>query len=163
MVSACLPSDALSTPTISLGFLLPWTWGISLGLLRQSAATAAYLGGGVSPHGRPSWPWTWSSSCQPSCTPQLPLLGRGVAPLGRRPWPWAWGRSSGHRPSVLLKDFLGDFKTWRRTWMNGESSHLKHKKLKYTGIFLEDLCHTKSSRAFCQYSEIKLFYQLFNQ
>ena len=25
------------------------------------------LGGGVSPHGHPSWPWTWSSSSGPSC------------------------------------------------------------------------------------------------
>ena len=39
-----------ATPTILLGFLLPWTWGISSGLLQQSAATAAYLGGRVSIH-----------------------------------------------------------------------------------------------------------------
>ena len=52
----------LATPTISLGFLLPWMWGISSWLLQQSTVTASYLG-----HSHPSWPWTWSSSSQPSC------------------------------------------------------------------------------------------------
>ena len=33
-----------------------------------SAAAAPYLGWGVSPHGRTSWPLTWSSFSQPSCT-----------------------------------------------------------------------------------------------
>ena len=53
------------SPTILLGFFLPWTWGISSWLLQQSTAAAPYLGGGVSPHSRPSWPWTWSSSSWP--------------------------------------------------------------------------------------------------
>ena len=35
----------LATPTIWLGFLLSWTWGISSWLLQQSAATAPDLGG----------------------------------------------------------------------------------------------------------------------
>ena len=48
----------LATPTVLLGFLLPWAWGISSRLLQQSAAIAPYLGGAVSPHRRPSWPWT---------------------------------------------------------------------------------------------------------
>ena len=43
----------LATPTVLLGFLLPWRWGISS--VQQSTATAPYLGWGVSPHGRPSW------------------------------------------------------------------------------------------------------------
>ena len=47
----------LITPTILLGFLLPRTWGNSLRLLQQSAAAAPYFGRGVSPQGRPSWPW----------------------------------------------------------------------------------------------------------
>ena len=39
----------LATPTVWLGFLLPWTWGISSRLLQQSAAAAPYLGwGGIS-------------------------------------------------------------------------------------------------------------------
>ena len=50
----------LATLTILLGFLLPWTWGISSRLLQQSAAAAPYLGQGVSPHSCPSWPWAWS-------------------------------------------------------------------------------------------------------
>ena len=41
----------LATPTVLLGFLLPWMWGISLWLLQQSAAAAPYLG-----WGHLSWP-----------------------------------------------------------------------------------------------------------
>jgi len=62
----------LTTPTILLGFLLPWTWGISSRLLQQSAATAPSLGQGVSSHSCPSWPWTWSSSFWPSHIVNLP-------------------------------------------------------------------------------------------
>ena len=54
----------LATSTVLLGFLLPWTWGISSRLRQQSAAAAPYLGWWVSPHGCPSWPWMWSSSSQ---------------------------------------------------------------------------------------------------
>ena len=56
----------LATPIILLGFLLSWMWGISSCLLQQSTAAAPYLGRGVSSHSLPSWPWTWSSSSQPS-------------------------------------------------------------------------------------------------
>ena len=52
-----------TTPTISPGFLLPWTWGISSRLLQQISATAPYLG-----QGHPTWLWTWSSPSQPCCT-----------------------------------------------------------------------------------------------
>ena len=34
----------LATPIFLLGFLLPWTWGVSSLLLQQSAAAAPYLG-----------------------------------------------------------------------------------------------------------------------
>ena len=101
----------LTTPTILLGFLLLWTWSTSSGLFQQNTAPAPYLGRGVSSHGRPCWPWTWSSSSQPSCALQQPLLGGGVAPLscspcpqdvlaplGRSPWPWRWISSSSHCP-----------------------------------------------------------------
>ena len=83
----------LATPTILLGFLLPWAWGISSRLVQQSAAIAPYLGRAVSPHRRPSLPSMWDSSSRPSCArPRSPwLLGRGVAPPRRRPWPRAWG------------------------------------------------------------------------
>ena len=76
----------LATPTILLGFLLPWTWGISSRLLQQSAAAAPYLGWRVSPHHHPSWPWTWSSSSRPSCTCAATA-------------PWMWSCSS--RPLPL--------------------------------------------------------------
>ena len=52
----------LATPTILLGCPLPWTWDVSSWLLQQSAATAPYLGWGVSPHHHPFLPWTCSSS-----------------------------------------------------------------------------------------------------
>ena len=87
MVSVCLPSDALSpTSTVLLGFLLPWAWGIASQLLQQSAATAPYLGWGISPHRHPSWPWMWSSSSQPSCACTAAA-------------PWTWGSSS--QPPLL--------------------------------------------------------------
>ena len=40
--------------TILLGFLLPWTWGISSRLLPQSIAAVPYLGHGVAPLGHAS-------------------------------------------------------------------------------------------------------------
>ena len=40
----------LATPTVLLGFLLPWVRGISSRLLQQNAAIAPFLGRGVSPH-----------------------------------------------------------------------------------------------------------------
>ena len=69
MVSVCLLSDALlQQPTILLGFLLPWTWGISSWLLQQSAAAAPHLGRGIAPLGPPA-------------PAQPPLLGCGVASI----------------------------------------------------------------------------------
>ena len=87
----------LATPTILLGFLLPWTWGISSQQLQQSAATAPYLRPGLSPHCRPP-------DLEHGIAPLGPLLrshrsldvglllsattaglGRGVTPLGSRP------------------------------------------------------------------------------
>ena len=56
----------LAIPIILLGFLLPWAWGISSQLLQQSAATAPYLGWGLSPHRHLSWPSMWDGSSRPS-------------------------------------------------------------------------------------------------
>ena len=83
----------LATPTVFLGFLLPWVWGISSQLVQQSTATVPYLGQSVSPQCRPSWPSTWDSSSRPSyaCAATAPR----VAPPSCRPWPRAWGGSSG--------------------------------------------------------------------
>ena len=69
----------LATPTVLLGFLLPWVWGISSRLFQQSAAAAPYLGRGVSPHHCPSWTSMWDSSSGPSC-----------ACAARAPWTWGW-------------------------------------------------------------------------
>ena len=57
----------LATPTVLLGFLLPWAWGITSRPLQQNAAIVPYLGWGVSPHCCPSWPSRWDSSSRPSC------------------------------------------------------------------------------------------------
>ena len=78
----------LATPTVLLGFLLPWAWGISSWLLQQSAAATPYLGRGVSPHRCPSQPWTWNSSSRPS--------GAHAATA-----PWMWGCSSQQPPLAL--------------------------------------------------------------
>ena len=70
----------LATPTILLGFLLPWTWGISSQLLQQSTATAPYLRQVIPPDlERGVAPLSLPVPTQPL------LLGRGVAPLGRCP------------------------------------------------------------------------------
>ena len=57
----------LATLTVLLRFLLPWMQVISSWLLQESTAAAPYLGRGISPHHRPSWPWTQNSSSRPSC------------------------------------------------------------------------------------------------
>ena len=68
----------LATTAVLLGFLLPWTCGISSRLLQQSAAAAPYLGQGISPHRCPSWPCTWNSSSRSSCARAATA-------------PWMWG------------------------------------------------------------------------
>ena len=62
--SVC-PRWPLSVPTVLLGFLLPWMWGISSQVLQQSAATIPYLGHGIVPLSHFPWPWTWGSSSWP--------------------------------------------------------------------------------------------------
>ena len=70
----------LTTSTVLLGFLLPWTWGISSRLLLTLeegyllTAAPPDLERGVAP-------------LDPPAPAQPLLLGRGVAPLGRRPDP----------------------------------------------------------------------------
>ena len=41
----------LSVPTVLLGFLLPWTWGISSWLLKQSIVASAHCGAGAASGG----------------------------------------------------------------------------------------------------------------
>ena len=77
-----------ATPTILLGFLLPWAWDVSSRLLQQSTATAPYLGRGISPYHHRSCPSTWDSSSRPSCA--CSATAPRVAPPGHRPWPHAW-------------------------------------------------------------------------
>ena len=63
--------------TLDVGYLFTAAPASSR-LLQQSAATAPYLGRGVSPHHHPSWPWTLSSSSRPSC-----------ACAATAPWMWS--------------------------------------------------------------------------
>ena len=80
----------LATSIILL--VLPWAWGISSQLLQQSTAAAPYLGQGVSPYRRPSWPSLWDSSSRASCTHAA--TAPRVGPPGCCPWPQTWGNSS---------------------------------------------------------------------
>ena len=130
----------LTTPTILLGFLLPWTWGVSSRLLQQSVAAASYPGRGASPHGRPSWPWTWSSSSRPSCahaaaapwtsvsSSQPPM--KSVLNFYWKDWCWSWNSNTfGHlmrRTDSLEKTLMlgkiedGKRRGWQRMkWLNG--------------------------------------------
>ena len=66
----------LATPTVLLGFLLPWTWGTSSQLLQQNAATAPYLVQRISP---PPDLERGVAPLGPPAPTQPPLLGRGVA------------------------------------------------------------------------------------
>ena len=122
MVSLCLPSWCpVTAHTIFLGFLLPWTCGISSQLLQQSAPTSPYLIWGVSPHCHPSWLWPWNRFSRPSCTSPVtaawtwgcssclgaaPDLGHWVVPPSHRSWPQKLGSSSrpflGHRSLAVL-------------------------------------------------------------
>ena len=83
----------LVTPTILLGFLLSWSWGISSRLLQQSTAAAPHLGWRVSPPTTlPDFRREMAPLGPPAPTQPL-FLGRGAAPPGRL-WPQAWGGSS---------------------------------------------------------------------
>ena len=58
----------IATPTVLLGFLLPWTWSISSWLLQQGAAAAPSLNEGylltaAPPDLEPTrWAWVWANS-----------------------------------------------------------------------------------------------------
>ena len=101
----------LAIPTILLGFLLPWMWGIYSRLLQQSAATGPYLGRGVSPHGRPSWPWMWSSSSWPSCThaAAAPWMWGSSSRLHWKDWCWSLN-------SNTLATSCEELTHWKRPW-----------------------------------------------
>ena len=72
----------LSVPTILLGFLLSWTWGISSRLLQQSAAATPYLGRGVAPLGHTDFIFLGSKiTAHGECSHEIKrylLLGRKV-------------------------------------------------------------------------------------
>ena len=108
----------LTTLTIFFGFLLPWSWGISSELLQQSAAAAPYLGRGVSPQGRLSWPWMWSGSSWPSCTHAATT-------------PWTWGCSSWPQP---LASGVG-YKKYKHLNVEFQRISIRDKK-----AFISDQC-----------------------
>ena len=61
----------LATPTVFLGFLLHWTWGLSSWPLQESAATALYLGSRVAPN--PCRPDLGCREAPLQCASVLPL------------------------------------------------------------------------------------------
>ena len=75
----------LATPTVLLGFFLPWKWGISSRLFQQSTATAPYLGRGYLLMAAPPDLERGVAPLGPPVPTQPLLLGCGVAPLGRCP------------------------------------------------------------------------------
>ena len=75
----------LATPTVLLGFFLPWKWGISSRLFQQSTATAPDLGRGYLLMATPPDLERGVAPLGPPAPAHPPLLGRGVAPLGRHP------------------------------------------------------------------------------
>ena len=92
----------LTTPTILLGFLLPWTWWYLFMAppAKHSRCSLPWMRGMFSRC--PSWPWMWSSSSEPSFAGQPLLLAGGVAPFSHRPYPWAC--ASSFRPPPLTLD-----------------------------------------------------------
>ena len=134
MVSVCLPLWCpLATPTVLFGFLLPWAWSISSQLLQQSAAIAPYLGRGVSPHCRPSWPSMWDSSSRPSCALAATAPGNSSR---RRAWPPAWVAPPSRHPLQL------------RLPQNSKLLILKHR--------LWELCTTVQRKPVCCTTKIEL-------
>ena len=103
MVSVCLPSDALLQHLPSyLGFSYLGC-GVSLHDCSSKAQPPApYLGRGVSPHHRPSWPSTWDSSSRPSCIPAATAPWTWGCSSRPPPRPRMWGSSS--RPLPLTSD-----------------------------------------------------------
>ena len=73
MVSVSALWCPLATPTVLLGLLLPWMWGMASRLLQQSTAAAPYLGHGVAPlgrrpdlrHGDRAEAWRWGDPSRP--------------------------------------------------------------------------------------------------
>ena len=75
----------LTTPTILLGFLLPWMWGISSWLLQQSTSLFLTLDEGYLLTAAPPDLERGIAPLGPPVPTQPWLLGCGVAPLGCRP------------------------------------------------------------------------------
>ena len=74
-------------PTILLGFLLPWKWGVSSRLLQQSTAVAPTLDEGYLLTAAPPDLERGIAPLGPPAPAQPLFLGHGVAPPGHR-WPW---------------------------------------------------------------------------
>ena len=82
----------LATPTVLLGFLLPWAWGISSCCSSKAQPLLLTLDEGYLLNAALPDLQCGIVPLGPPVPVQPRLLGRGVGPPpGRRPWPWAWG------------------------------------------------------------------------
>ena len=68
----------LTTPTVLLGFLLPWTWGISSWLLQKVQPLLLTLDEGYLLTANPPDLERGVAPLGPPASMQPPLLGRGV-------------------------------------------------------------------------------------
>ena len=82
----------------------------------ESAAAAPYLGQGVSPHSRPSWPWRWSNFSRPSCAQAATAPWTWASSSLLPPWPQAWGSSSTQLPWPRAWGSSSRPPPWPRTW-----------------------------------------------
>ena len=108
----------LATPTVLLGFLLPWAWGISSRLLQQSAAAAPYLGQGYLLAATPPDLQHGIAPLSPPGPVQALIFGRGAAPLSHLPWSWAKGTFHAKMGSIKDRNYmdLTEAEDIKKTW-----------------------------------------------
>ena len=115
-----------SAPTILLGCLLPWTWGISSWLLQQSAVATPYLGCGVTPLSRCPWPLTWGSSSWPCL---CAITATALMPCHIEVSPHS------HSSAPIPKK--GNAKEFSNCWKIGSISHASKVMLKIIQAWLQ--------------------------
>ena len=110
----------LATPTILLGFLLPWAWGISSRLSSKAQLLLLTLDEGYLLTAALPDLQRGIALLGPPEPVQPRLLGRGVGPPGHCPWPRAWVAPPGRRPWPWTRGNSSRRYPWPR--MRGSSS-----------------------------------------